>query len=78
MRNGVATPTESGRKSYRKSKPSTSIPTKPERGVSERDSVFAAMFINPKEKLPNEIEAITNRQTIREIFFITLTPYRSL
>jgi hypothetical protein len=73
-RNGVATPTENGPKSYRKSKPSTSIPTNPERGVSEKDSVFAAMFVNPKEKLPNEIEAITNIQTIRDIFFITLTP----
>ncbi|MDD4478779.1 MAG: hypothetical protein PHD64_06990 [Mesotoga sp.] len=74
IRNGVAIPKDRGPKSYRKSIPSTSIPTNPERGVFERDSVCAATLINPRERLPNESEVTSKRQSTRMAFFIGLTP----
>ena len=74
---GVARPANSGPRFHLKSRPITSIPTKPDRGVFESDSVFATALIRPSEGIARTEEPTNKRANKRNIkvfkFFTPLT-----
>ncbi|RAM58305.1 hypothetical protein DS66_00905 [Mesotoga sp. SC_3PWM13N19] len=64
---GVARPANSGPRFHLRTRPITSIPTKPDRGVFERDSVFARAFLRPSEGIARVKEHTNRRADKRKI-----------
>jgi len=64
---GVARPANSGPRLHLRTRPITSIPTKPDRGVFERDSVFARALIRPSEGIARVKEHTNSRADKRKI-----------